>query len=199
MIDICLNEKRLFAFNLNKLLGDAMDESNTTSESPHPALISSKFTTQTLALASLSLAIFCIASSYIIHNLCCILTPRSVLVFATRRKSRNAGNSLLLVGPPDSGKTAILSTARRLAARTSIVLTLYHQLVYDQTLPTHTSLQANSSVVALPALKKALTVVDIPGHPRIRDQVNDYIADAKAIVFVVDSSTVSRNGPVVAE
>jgi signal recognition particle receptor subunit beta len=71
--------------------------------------------------------------------------------------------------------------------------------VYEQTLPTHTSLQTNSSIVALPELKKTLTVVDIPGHPRIRDQFNEYIADSKAIAFVVDASTVSRNGPAVAE
>ncbi|KAJ6623474.1 signal recognition particle receptor beta subunit-domain-containing protein [Mycena sp. CBHHK59/15] len=140
-----------------------MDEpSNSHRVTPVPP----KFTSQTLTIVSLSLAIICLA----------------ILVSFTRRKSRSVGNSLLLVGPPDGGKTAILST-----------------LVYDQTLPTHTSLQTNASVVALPALKKTLTMVDIPGHPRIRDQVNEYIADAKAIAFVVDASTVSRNGPAVAE
>ncbi|KAJ7632783.1 signal recognition particle receptor beta subunit-domain-containing protein [Roridomyces roridus] len=106
----------------------------------------------------------------------------AILVFFTRQKSKSRGSSLLLVGPPDGGKTAILST-----------------LVYNQTLPTHTSLQTNASVVAVPALKKSLTVVDIPGHPRIRNQVDEHIGDAKAIAFVVDASTVSRNGAVVAE
>lgn len=72
------------------------------------------------------------------------------------------------------------------------------QLVYKQTLPTHASLQSNTSIVTL-ADKKALSVVDIPGHPRIRDQFTEYLADAKAVVFVVDASTISRNGPAVAE
>ncbi|KAF7338153.1 p-loop containing nucleoside triphosphate hydrolase protein [Mycena venus] len=121
---------------------------------------------QTLTVASLSLAVACLA----------------ILIFFTRRKSKSNGNLLLFVGPPDAGKTAILSTA-----------------MYNQTLPTHTSLQTNTSTVALPELKKTLTVVDIPGHPRIRDQVNEYIGDSKAIAFVVDASTVSRNGPAVAE
>ncbi|KAF7363590.1 hypothetical protein MSAN_01015800 [Mycena sanguinolenta] len=124
------------------------------------------FTSQTLTIAAFSLAVACLA----------------ILIFFTRRKSRSKGNLLLLVGPPDAGKTAILST-----------------LVYNQTLPTHTSLQTNVSTVALPEVKKTLTVVDIPGHPRIRDQVSEYIGDAKAIAFVVDASTVSRNGPAVAE
>ncbi|KAJ7172305.1 P-loop containing nucleoside triphosphate hydrolase protein [Mycena filopes] len=125
-----------------------------------------RFTVQTLALAALSLAVLCIA----------------ILVFFTRRASRSTGNLLLLVGPPDGGKTAILST-----------------LAYNQTLPTHTSLQTNASAVTFSEGKKPSTVVDLPGHPRIRDQVNEYLPDAKAIAFVVDASTVSRNGPVVAE
>ncbi|KIM87256.1 hypothetical protein PILCRDRAFT_64446, partial [Piloderma croceum F 1598] len=86
------------------------------------------------------------------------------------RKSASRGNALLLVGPPDGGKTAILST-----------------LVYKETLPTHTSLQINSSIV------------DIPGHPRVRDQFQEHLQDAKALIFVVDASTVSRNGAAVAE
>lgn len=42
-------------------------------------------------------------------------------------------------------------------------------------------------------------MIDIPGHPRIRDQFQEQLDDAKAIVFVVDASTISRNGAVVAE
>jgi signal recognition particle receptor subunit beta len=41
--------------------------------------------------------------------------------------------------------------------------------------------------------------VDVPGHPRIRAQFRDHLTDAKAIVFVVDASTISRNGSIVAE
>ena len=41
--------------------------------------------------------------------------------------------------------------------------------------------------------------MDVPGHPRIREQFREHLTDAKAVVFVVDASTVSRNGPIVAE
>jgi signal recognition particle receptor subunit beta len=71
--------------------------------------------------------------------------------------------------------------------------------VYKQTLPTVMSLQTNSSVIPLTGSKKAIRIVDVPGHPRIRDQFRDYLPTAKAIAFVVDSSTVSRNGAIVAE
>ena len=41
--------------------------------------------------------------------------------------------------------------------------------------------------------------MDVPGHPRIRAQFREHLADAKAIVFAVDASNISRNGPIVAE
>ncbi|OJT09126.1 hypothetical protein TRAPUB_14413 [Trametes pubescens] len=72
-------------------------------------------------------------------------------------------------------------------------------LAYQQTLPTHASMQTNTALVALPSAHKTLRVIDVPGHPRIRDQFQEHLPDAKAIVFVVDASTVSRNGAAVAE
>lgn len=41
--------------------------------------------------------------------------------------------------------------------------------------------------------------MDVPGHPRLRAEFREHLPDAKAIVFVVDSSDLSRNGPSVAE
>ncbi|KAF8236225.1 P-loop containing nucleoside triphosphate hydrolase protein [Tricholoma matsutake] len=126
------------------------------------------FTPQTVKLVSLSL-------------LLALVFIALLLILKTRRLT-SRGNALILVGPPDSGKTAILST-----------------LIYGQSLHTHTSLQTNSSTLALPERKKTIRVVDIPGHPRIRDQFREHLDDAKAIIFVVDASTISRNGAAVAE
>ncbi|KAG6837159.1 hypothetical protein H0H93_013749 [Arthromyces matolae] len=106
----------------------------------------------------------------------------AIILAYTRQRSRSRGSAFLLVGPPDSGKTAILS-----------------QLVSGRALQTHTSLQTNSSVVDLSDSKKTIRVIDIPGHPRIRDQFREHLNDARAIAFVVDASTVSRNGAQVAE
>ncbi|EGN93292.1 hypothetical protein SERLA73DRAFT_189849 [Serpula lacrymans var. lacrymans S7.3] len=133
---------------------------------PEVASLTNLVSTPILVLASLSLAAILLA-----------------VVLIRRQRSRSAGNSLLLVGPPDSGKTAILST-----------------LAYQRTLPSYTSLQTNAAVITLPGSSaKALRVVDIPGHPRIRGQFREYLSDARALAFVVDASTVSRNGAVVAE
>ncbi|KAL1757190.1 signal recognition particle receptor beta subunit-domain-containing protein [Schizophyllum commune] len=121
---------------------------------------------QNLALAALAVAILLV----------------SVLVLFTKRRSATKGNALLLVGPPDAGKSAILSA-----------------LVYKHTLPTHASLQTNSAFATLPNLKQPLRIIDVPGHPRVRDQFRAHLPEARAVAFVVDASTVSRNGARVAE
>lgn len=72
------------------------------------------------------------------------------------------------------------------------------QLSYNQTLPSHTSLQVNTSLVPLSPVR-FLPVVDIPGHPRIRDQFQEHLTTTRAVAFVVDASTISRNGSTVAE
>ncbi|KAH7912219.1 signal recognition particle receptor beta subunit-domain-containing protein [Hygrophoropsis aurantiaca] len=145
-----------------------MNQSSQAPVSPKPTpeviLLANGVSGQTLLVGSFALAL---------ALLCAFLF--------SRRSSRSRGNTLLLVGPPDSGKTAILSN-----------------LAYNEALPSHTSLQSNATVVALPSGSN-LRVVDIPGHPRIRDQFKDFMPDAKAIAFVVDASTISRNGAAVAE
>ncbi|KAI0818641.1 signal recognition particle receptor beta subunit-domain-containing protein [Irpex lacteus] len=141
---------------------EATDYNVPTPEVLSPAKVLSS---QTLLLASLFFAVLL-----------------AVVFFAVRRKSQSKGSSLLLVGPSDGGKTAILST-----------------LVYKRTLRTHSSMQTNMASISLPPSSKALRIVDVPGHPRIRDQFREYMPDAKAVAFVVDASTVSRNGAAVAE
>ncbi|KAA1479209.1 P-loop containing nucleoside triphosphate hydrolase protein [Dentipellis sp. KUC8613] len=88
---------------------------------------------------------------------------------------------VLLLGPTDAGKTSILSS-----------------LIYRQVLHTHVSLQTNISSILLPN-GHTLPVIDVPGHPRMRGQFQEYLSNARAVVFVVDASNVSRIGPSVAE
>ncbi|KZS92973.1 hypothetical protein SISNIDRAFT_549998 [Sistotremastrum niveocremeum HHB9708] len=120
-------------------------------------------------------------SSSLIAATAFVLALIAVYVY-TRLKSRVKASDILILGASDAGKTAILSS-----------------LVYDHALPTHTSLQTNFSVVALPNAKRPWRVVDVPGHPRMRDQFREFLPQAKAVVFVVDVSTVARNGLLVAE
>ncbi|EDR03194.1 uncharacterized protein LACBIDRAFT_295266 [Laccaria bicolor S238N-H82] len=141
-----------------------MDQ-NRPFETPEVLPLAATFTPSTYLIASLSVAVLFLA----------------LLFFFNKTKSGSRKNALLLVGPPDAGKTAIFS-----------------KLVYSQYLPTHTSLQTNQSVFSL-SNKKQTMIIDVPGHPRLRDQFQEHLVDSKAIAFVVDSSTVSRNAPVVAE
>ncbi|KAF8321562.1 P-loop containing nucleoside triphosphate hydrolase protein [Clavulina sp. PMI_390] len=106
-----------------------------------------------------------------------------VTLFRSRTPGKvKSGNSILLLGPSDSGKTAILT-----------------RLTYGQFLPTHTSLQTNQTVFTPEGASKPYNLADIPGHPRIRAQFTEALDGAKGIVFVVDSSTIARNGATVAE
>ncbi|KAF8519471.1 P-loop containing nucleoside triphosphate hydrolase protein [Hysterangium stoloniferum] len=103
----------------------------------------------------------------------------------TRSPKAAPGNSILLTGSSDSGKTAIQCA-----------------LVYGSVSPTHTSLQPTESLIQLhSSLNKPHygKLVDIPGHARIRDRFKEFLPNAKAVVFVVDASTIARNGPEVAE
>ena len=83
-------------------------------------------------------------------------------------------NRLLLVGLSGSGKTA-----------------LFYQLVAKSKIPTVTSQVKNEFI--LNEGKKTYTLIDMPGHPRIRTEVMSAIKTATAIIFAIDSETVLRN------
>ncbi|KAF9532217.1 signal recognition particle receptor beta subunit-domain-containing protein [Crepidotus variabilis] len=105
----------------------------------------------------------------------------SFIFLLTRRRTSSKGTALLLVGPPDAGKTSVMS-----------------QTAFGQPWQTQTSMQINMSAVTL-SPKKMFPVIDIPGHPRLRGQFTEHLPSSKAVAFVVDSSTISRNAAAVAE
>jgi signal recognition particle receptor subunit beta len=73
------------------------------------------------------------------------------------------------------------------------------KLVHDETIATHTSLKPSTGRIVLPETNKSITISDIPGHPRLKESVQDLVSQANAAVFVVDIATLIRNGPQVAE
>ena len=88
----------------------------------------------------------------------------------------------MLCGICDSGKTTILS-----------------QLIAGKTVQTYTSMQHNKFQFSLEN-KNPVNLVDVPGNDRVRGQVVDqFSSSARAIVFVVDSNTVSKQIRDVAE
>jgi len=88
-------------------------------------------------------------------------------------KKRKLGDTVLLLGICNAGKTA-----------------LFMQLREGKISDTHTSMKENEDSVAL-RLKNAKTlpvrVVDFPGSPRLRAQLERFLPRARLIVFLIDA------------
>ncbi|XP_064459268.1 signal recognition particle receptor subunit beta-like [Ornithodoros turicata] len=98
------------------------------------------------------------------------------------RKTATVRRAVLIVGLSDSGKTL-----------------LYSQLVAQKKVETYTSMKENKSSVDIPK-KAPLNLVDLPGNNRIRAKFFDNFKSlARAVIFVVDSSSFSRDVRDVAE
>ncbi|WVF72454.1 hypothetical protein IAT40_007269 [Kwoniella sp. CBS 6097] len=111
----------------------------------------------------------------------------SVLRHGKTTARRNGPATVLLVGPSDSGKTS-----------------LFAKLVHGIYPQTHTSVvpSITSFLLSSPyddGTTKNLRLIDLPGHPRLRDQLKKHVKEASAVVFVVDVQAVVRNAASVAE
>ncbi|KAF9197478.1 hypothetical protein BGZ49_002056 [Haplosporangium sp. Z 27] len=95
---------------------------------------------------------------------------------------RNSKNSILLTGLPFAGKTAT-----------------YYLITHNKAVETVTSIKENETDIALIEGQKPIHLVDIPGHERLRFKFSEFMPIARAVVFVVDSSTVSRQTRLLAE
>lgn len=89
-----------------------------------------------------------------------------------RKKKSTKKDLVLLIGPSGSGKTV-----------------LGYRLQDGKTVPTVTSMKPHELKVSTSLNgSKNVTVIDFPGHPRLRSHLaSEYLARAKKIVFVVDS------------
>ena len=167
---------------------------------PEVAPIVAMFTPQVLMIGSAILAIVLVACRFQLAYKWACLTLQSAVWALFNRTASKRGGDLLLVGPPDAGKTAILSQVRTIynECGSPYESTFFSKLAFKQTLPTQTSMQNSTAAVTL-SDKKSFNVIDIPGHPRLRGQFEEHLATAKVVAFVVDASTISRNGPGSAE
>ncbi|CDW95730.1 hypothetical protein, partial [Sporisorium scitamineum] len=105
----------------------------------------------------------------------------------TTKRSHNRASTVLLVGLSDTGKTSLFSS-----------------LVYQTTpatLPSQKPSQGLIPASTLDAGLKPVTLVDLPGHARLRPLVDEHLLQADGLVFCVDavisskaSSTSSRPG-----
>jgi len=91
------------------------------------------------------------------------------------------GDTLLLLGSCNAGKTA-----------------LYYNLAFGSKPATLTSMKPMDTVMSLHSSKgnpetKEFKVVDFPGHPRLRGKASAFLKRARAIIFVVDSTSVAKD------
>lgn len=96
-----------------------------------------------------------------------------IIYIFTRKRAR--GNTLLICGPCESGKTC-----------------LFGQLLHKKSVETYTSAKENTGHLKVPG-RAPLPVVDVPGHERLRVKyLEEYKNQVKAIIYVVDSSTLQK-------
>jgi len=97
----------------------------------------------------------------------------ALILLITKRK--RFGRGILLCGTCDSGKT-----------------TLFSQLMTGKPIESYTSMTENKGLLSMIGYKP-ITLVDIPGQERLRDNIfNKYVGSARGIVYVIDSSVVSK-------
>eukprot|EP00048_Salpingoeca_helianthica_P016131 m.230605 g.230605 ORF g.230605 m.230605 type:complete len:244 (-) comp18097_c0_seq1:30-761(-) len=105
-----------------------------------------------------------------VATLVCVL----VAFFVFQRKSGRNRNTLLLAGPSGGGKTL-----------------LFVQLTRGTFVETHTSMDENVGSVSRE--KGGLTLVDVPGHERLRgSSLEKHVNDTRGVVFVVDSAKIGK-------
>ncbi|XP_066583469.1 signal recognition particle receptor subunit beta [Prorops nasuta] len=105
----------------------------------------------------------------------------TLVLFAIWRRRKAVGQSILLTGLCDAGKTLI-----------------YARLQSSKFVKTHTSVKENIGDIIIN--KHVLKIVDIPGHERLRYTFfNQYKLSLKGLVYVIDSVTIQKDIRDVAE
>ncbi|XP_076765944.1 signal recognition particle receptor beta [Xylocopa sonorina] len=105
----------------------------------------------------------------------------TIVLFAIWHRKKTVGNSILLTGLSDAGKTLI-----------------YARLLYSKFVKTHTSVKENTGDITIN--NRLLKIVDIPGHERLRYNFFDqFKLSAKGLVYVIDSVTFQKDIRDVAE
>ncbi|KAI8370760.1 signal recognition particle receptor subunit beta-like protein [Choanephora cucurbitarum] len=101
-----------------------------------------------------------------------VLTALTLIALTVYTKKQNK-NTILLLGISDAGKTS-----------------MYILLKSGKNHPTVSSMKENEGQLTLS--NKIFDLVDIPGHDRVRFRYVEFLPVTRSIVFVVDSTTITR-------
>eukprot|EP00033_Pygsuia_biforma_P001730 GCRY01001937.1.p1 GENE.GCRY01001937.1~~GCRY01001937.1.p1 ORF type:complete len:290 (+),score=52.99 GCRY01001937.1:104-871(+) len=117
--------------------------------------------------------------SFALIGVCVLVLFSLIFGFCSLTKdSIQKGSSLLLLGPSGSGKSA-----------------LFLMLKNGEQRETHMSMKCNSEKFSIHGAEEGspITVVDIPGHERLRFHFNDLVKTARCLVFLCDSADFTKN------
>ncbi|EFJ29064.1 SRP receptor, beta subunit [Selaginella moellendorffii] len=98
----------------------------------------------------------------------------SVLVASLRRKKRN---TIVILGLSGSGKTALFYQLRDASLYEGTVTSMVPN---EDTFLLHSEISKSGKI-------KPVHVVDLPGHPKLRPLLDDYLPKAQGILFMVDA------------
>ncbi|XP_022903070.2 signal recognition particle receptor subunit beta [Onthophagus taurus] len=105
----------------------------------------------------------------------------TIVLFFIYKAKQSSKRTVLITGLCNSGKTL-----------------LFTRLVHQKFVDTYTSMKENTGNYLINNL--SLRIVDIPGHERVRDKFFEkYKKEARALVYVVDSSLIEKEVRDVAE
>ncbi|XP_018407436.1 PREDICTED: signal recognition particle receptor subunit beta [Cyphomyrmex costatus] len=105
----------------------------------------------------------------------------TLVLYVFWRKRKSTGNTILLTGLSDSGKTLI-----------------YARLLYSKFVKTYTSIKENIGAITIDY--HSLKIVDIPGDERLRGKYFDkYKSSVKGLVYIIDAVTIQKEIRDVAE
>ena len=95
----------------------------------------------------------------------------ALLVLFLMMQSGGSTPAVILVGPCGSGKTV-----------------LFYRLTEDEMVETVSSMQVSEAMIPATKSRRAMPLVDVPGHSRLRSSVTAAVARAQCIIFVFDAS-----------
>ncbi|KAJ1913358.1 hypothetical protein H4219_005247 [Mycoemilia scoparia] len=113
---------------------------------------------------------------YLAFGIVAAVVLKYFVLSETIRKPKK--NTILILGTTKSGKTTLWAYFR------------YHRLI-----PTQTSMEKNEVEKPIHCKEKSvvLHLMDIPGHPKLRNEFHDYTPITKGIIFMVNSSTLKSD------
>eukprot|EP01111_Echinosteliopsis_oligospora_P003382 TRINITY_DN1536_c0_g1_i2.p1 TRINITY_DN1536_c0_g1~~TRINITY_DN1536_c0_g1_i2.p1 ORF type:complete len:189 (+),score=28.02 TRINITY_DN1536_c0_g1_i2:77-643(+) len=95
-----------------------------------------------------------------------------ITFFVLKKSSKVRGDTVLLLGDVNSGKTI-----------------MFYLLIFGSKVSTYTSMKGGYGLYQNDRTKKPIKVHELPGHNRLRSNLQTLITSASRIVFVVDAAS----------